>query len=124
MKIGVPREVTTGEHRIALVPESARKLASDGNEVWVESAGNGHTDFADEEYLAAGAKLAPDAAAVWSSADLVVKIQPPTAQEIDRLREGTLLVAILQPFQNADTVRRLAAKRATAFSLDLLPRIT
>jgi NAD(P) transhydrogenase subunit alpha len=124
MKIGVPREVTPGERRIALVPESARKLVSDGNEVWIESAGNGPTDFADEEYLAAGAKLAPDAQVLWSNAEIVVKVQPPTAQETDLLREGALLVAILQPFQHADTVRRLAARRATSFSLDLLPRIT
>jgi len=124
MKIGVPREVAPGERRIALVPESARKLVADGNEVWIETAANGPADFADEEYLAAGAKLAPDPRAVWSSADLVLKIQPPSAAECDLLRECALLVAILQPFQNADTVRRLAARKATAFSLDLLPRIT
>jgi len=124
MRIGVPREVTAGERRIALVPDSAKKLVSDGNEVWIESAGSGPTDFADEEYLAAGAKLAPDAAAIWSNAEVVVKVQPPTAQETELLREGAILVAILQPFQNGDTVRRLAARRATSFSLDLLPRIT
>ena len=124
MKIGVPREVTPGERRIALVPDSAKKLVADGNEVWVESAGSGPADFADADYAAAGAKLAPSAATIWSSSDLVLKVQPPTAAEIDQLREGALLVAILQPFQNADTVRRLAARRATSFSLDLLPRIT
>jgi NAD(P) transhydrogenase subunit alpha len=124
MKIGVPREVTPGERRIALVPDSAKKLVADGNEVWVESAGSGPADFADADYASAGAKLAPGAAAIWSSSDLVLKVQPPTAAEIELLREGTLLVAILQPFQNADTVRRLAARRATSFSLDLLPRIT
>ena len=124
MKIGVPREVTAGERRIALVPDSAKKLVAEGNEVWVESAGSRQADFADADYAAAGAKLAPDAAAIWSSADLVLKIQPPTAGEVEQLREGALLVAILQPFQNGDTVRRLAAKRATSFSLDLLPRIT
>ena len=124
MKIGVPREVTPGERRIALVPDSAKKLVADGNEVWVESAGSGPADFADADYAAAGAKLAPSAATIWSSSDLVLKVQQPTAAEIDQLREGALLVAILQPFQNADTVRRLAARRATSFSLDLLPRIT
>ncbi|HXZ84851.1 MAG TPA: NAD(P) transhydrogenase subunit alpha, partial [Myxococcota bacterium] len=64
------------------------------------------------------------AAELWSSVDLVLKIQPPSASEVEQLREGALVVAILQPFQNGDTVRRLAAKRATSFSLDLLPRIT
>ncbi len=124
MKIGVPREVTPGERRIALVPDSAKKLVADGNDVWVESAGSGPADFADADYASAGAKLAPGAAAIWSSSDLVLKVQPPTAAEIELLREGALLVAILQPFQNPDTIRRLAARRATSFSLDLLPRIT
>jgi len=124
MKIGVPREVTPGERRIALVPDSAKKLVAEGNEVWVESAGARPTDFSDAEYAAAGAKLVPNAAAIWSSSDLVLKIQPPDAAECGELREGALLVAILQPYQNADTVRRLAARRATSFSLDLLPRIT
>jgi NAD(P) transhydrogenase subunit alpha len=124
MKIGVPREVTPGERRIALVPDAAKKLVAEGNEVWVEGAGSGPTDFSDADYEKAGAKLAPNAAAIWSSSDLVLKIQPPTAAECDQLREGALLVAILQPYQNADTVRRLAARRATSFSLDLLPRIT
>jgi len=124
MKIGVPREVTPGERRIALVPDSAKKLVAEGNEVWVEVAGSGPADFADADYAAAGAQLAPNAAAIWSSSELVLKVQPPTGAEIDQLREAALLVAILQPFQNADTVRRLAARRATSFSLDLLPRIT
>ncbi len=124
MKIGVPREVTPGERRIALVPDAIKKLVADGNEVWIETAGSHAADFADEEYVAAGAKLAQNANAIWSGSELVLKIQPPNAAECDQLREGALLVAILQPFQNADTVRRLAARRATSFSLDLLPRIT
>jgi NAD(P) transhydrogenase subunit alpha len=123
MKIGVPRETAPGERRIALVPESAKKLVSEGNEVVVQSGGPG-ADFADEAYAAAGARLVSNADEIWSQADLVLKIQPPGAAECDRLREGALLVAILQPFQNADTVKRLAAKRAISFSLDLLPRIT
>jgi NAD(P) transhydrogenase subunit alpha len=124
MKIGVPREVTPGERRIAMVPDSAKKLVAEGNEVWVQSAGGAPADFADADYTAAGAKLAESAAALWAQSELVLKIQPPTAAETESLRQGALLVAILQPFQNADAVRRLAARGATSFSLDLLPRIT
>ena len=124
MKIGVPREVTPGERRIALVPDSAKKLVAEGNEVWVQSAGGAPADFSDAEYTAAGAKLAENAAALWAQSELVLKIQPPNAAEIESLRQGATLVAILQPFQNGDAVRRLAARGATSFSLDLLPRIT
>lgn len=123
MKIGVPRETAAGERRIALVPESAKKLVSEGNEVVVQAGGPG-ADFADEAYTAAGARLVSNADEIWSQSDLVLKIQPPNADEVERLREGALLVAILQPFQNGDTVKRLAAKRVISFSLDLLPRIT
>lgn len=123
MRIGVPRETAAGERRFALVPESAKKLASDGNEVVVQAGGPG-SDFPDEAYTAAGARLTSDAGEIWSQSDLVLKIQPPSAAEIARLREGAKVVAILQPFQNGDVVRALAAKRALAFSLDLLPRIT
>src|SRR6516165_435236 len=115
MKIGVPREVAPGEHRIALVPDSAKKLVAEGNEVWIETAGARIADFAD---------AVSDAAELWRGAELVLKVQPPTAAEIESLRENGLLVATLQPYQNADTVRRIAARRVTSFSLDLLPRIT
>jgi NAD(P) transhydrogenase subunit alpha len=123
MKIGVPRETAAGERRFALVPETAKKLVSEGNEVVVQAGGPG-ADFADEAYTAAGARLVSNADEIWAQSDLVLKIQPPGAAETERLREGALLVAILQPYQNADTVKRLAAKRVISFSLDLLPRIT
>ena len=124
MKIGVPREIAAGERRIAFVPESAKKLAEQGNEVVIEGARGASVDFPDDAYTTAGARVVGDASEIWSGCELVLKIQPPTSSEIERLREGAVVVAILQPFQNGDTIRRLAAKGATSFSLDLLPRIT
>ena len=124
MKIGVPRETAAGERRIALVPESAKKLVEQGNEVVIEKARSASVDFPDAAYTAAGARIAADAGEVLAGSDLVLKIQPPSEAEIASLRTGAVLVAILQPFQNGDTVRRLAEKSVTSFSLDLLPRIT
>ena len=119
------REIAPGERRIALVPESAKKLVEQGNEVTVQGAPRGTSvDFPDEAYTAAGARVVGDADELLATSELVLKIQPPTASEIERLRAGSVLVAILQPYQHADTVRRLAAKSVTSFSLDLLPRIT
>jgi len=123
MKIGVPRETMAGERRFALVPESAKKLVAEGNEVLVQSGGPA-AEFADAAYTAAGARVVEGADEILSASDLVLKIQPPSAAEIERLKSGAVLVAILQPYQNGDTVRRLAAKSVTSFSLDLLPRIT
>ncbi len=124
MKIGVPREIAAGERRFALVPESAKKLVEQGNEVVIQSGGGTSAGYPDAAYVSAGARVVGDAAEIFGSCDLVLKIQPPEAREIEQLRESAVLVAILQPFQNADTVRRLAAKSVTSFSLDLLPRIT
>jgi NAD(P) transhydrogenase subunit alpha len=124
VKIGVLRETAAGERRIALVPESAKKLVEQGNEVAIEGAHGASVEFPDAAYAAAGARIAADASEISSGSEIVLKIQPPTEGEIERLREGSILISILQPFQNADTVRRLAAQGVTSFSLDLLPRIT
>ena|SRR5438876_506381 len=122
MKVGVPRETVPGERRVALVPEAVGKLTKAGTEVVVESGaglGSGHDDAA---YRTAGATVADRNAAF--GADLVVKVQKPSSDEIGLLRDGSALVATIQPLTNADVVRALAAKRATAFSMDMIPRVT
>src|SRR5258706_7100565 len=122
MKVGVPRETVPGERRVALVPEAVGKLTKAGTEVVVESGaglGSGHDDDA---YRKAGATVGDRSAAF--GADLVVKVQKPSAEEIASLREGAALVATIQPLTNKDTVRALAARRTTAFSMDAIPRVT
>jgi H+-translocating NAD(P) transhydrogenase subunit alpha len=122
MKVGVPRETVPGERRVALVPEAVGKLTKAGTEVVVESgagAGSGHDD---ESYRKAGAAVA-DRNAVFG-ADLVVKVQKPSADEIALLRDGAALIATIQPLTNTDAVRALAGKRTTAFSMDAIPRVT
>ena len=122
MKVGVPRETVPGEQRVAIVPEAAAKLVASKHEVIVESGagtGSGHDD---EAYRKAGATVGDRNAAF--GADLVVKVQKPSADEIALLREGAALVATLQPLTNKDTVRALAGKRTTAFSMDMIPRVT
>jgi NAD(P) transhydrogenase subunit alpha len=124
MKIGVPREVTPGERRVALVPDSIGKLAATGVEVMVEKDAGAAASFADAAYEAAGARIAPDAGAVYAEADLVAKVRGPTAEELPRLREGTILVGFLQPLADADLARALAEAGVTSLSMDSMPRIT
>ncbi len=122
MKVGVPRESTTGERRVAIVPEAAAKLVAAKHEVIVESGagtGSGHDD---EAYRRAGATVGDRNAAF--GADVVVKVQKPSADEIALLREGAALIATIQPLTNKDAVRALASKRTTAFSMDAIPRVT
>jgi NAD(P) transhydrogenase subunit alpha len=122
MKLGVPKETARGETRVALVPDTARRLAEAGVGVVVERGAGERAAFPDAAYEEVGAAVA--AAEEVYAADAVCKVQKPSAEEVARLREGTLLVALLQPLTDPDTVRALAEAGVTAFSLDSIPRVT
>ena len=107
---------------MALVPEAARGLVKGGLEVVVESGAGASAFFSDAIYMDAGAKVT-DAATVLGS-DAVLKVQPPTPDEVGRLRAGAVLVSFLQPATNAEVVAALAKQKVSAFSLDLVPRIS
>ncbi len=129
MIIGVPREVAAGEQRIAVVPVTASVLVGEGLEVWVEAASSDGSPFPDSAYREAGARVVSDVLEIYAHADIVVKIQPPTEHprtgrhEVEMLRDGSCLIAVLQPYTHPDVVTRLAERGVTSFSLDLMPRI-
>ncbi|HEX4217591.1 MAG TPA: Re/Si-specific NAD(P)(+) transhydrogenase subunit alpha [Acidimicrobiales bacterium] len=117
-------ETRPGETRVAIVPDVAARLASSGIEVAVQAGAGAAARFPDAAYERAGATVAPDAAAVLAGAAMVARVQPPSVEEVAQLPEGVSVVSFLQPGQVPDVVEALAAKRATVYSLDLLPRIT
>jgi H+-translocating NAD(P) transhydrogenase subunit alpha len=119
MRIGVVRETTPGERRVALVPETVGRLAKSGNEVIVERGAGEGSSFPDRMYTDAGGTLGD----AWSC-DLVLKVARPSDDELGRIREGAILIAFLQPLTNHDLVRELARRRVTALSMDAIPRIT
>src|SRR5579884_1809720 len=123
MKLAVPAETRAGERRVALVPEVAGRLVSAGVEVAVEKGAGAFAHFPDAAYLEKGATVA-DRDAVVSGAALVARVNAPAHDEVERLDEGATLVSFLQPASQLPVVRALAARRATVFSLDLLPRIS
>lgn len=130
MKIGIPKEIVANENRVALVPESVGRLVKAGNQVFVEKDAGLQSAFTDEAYAKVGATIVPDAATLYSSTELVCKVQRPVVNEITGKSEislmhpGQLLIAFLQPLVNHDLVRELAAARVTALSMDAIPRIT
>lgn len=124
MIIGVRREIHERERRVALVPESVKRLVATGLEVRVESGAGEQARVPDAEYESAGARIVPSASRVYEESACVVAIRPPAPQEIDALREGTVLVALLDPFSRTEALDRLAARRITSFALELMPRIT
>jgi NAD(P) transhydrogenase subunit alpha len=124
MKVGVAKESVAGERRVALVPDAAVRLAPFGAELLVEAGAGEAATFLDAAYVEAGARIVPDAAALYGEAELVVKVQKPETGEVGLLREGQALVAFLQPLVNVELVRSIAERGATAFSMDAIPRIT
>ena len=122
MTIGVLKEIS-GENRVALLPESVAALVKMNVSMLVE-AGAGLMAFAsDKEYEEAGAGIGTKANVI-AGADLLIKIQPPTADEIALMKEGQVIMAVLNPYFNTDLVKQLAAKNITGFSMDVVPRTT
>ena len=124
MKIGVPKETAANERRVALVPDAVGRLVKTGLEVVVEQGAGAAAAFPDDAYRAAGAGLVATPSDVFGKSDVVLKVQPPAPPEVGLCREGTALVAVFQPAAERDVVAALAARKVTAFSLALLPRIT
>jgi NAD(P) transhydrogenase subunit alpha len=126
--VGVPKEVTPGERRVALVPDAVRPLVGDEVEVIVEAGCGLGAGFDDASYEKAGASVDADADALVGRADVVLKVQPPRERadgghEVDSLRSGSALIALLKPLDFPELAQRLANRGVTAFSLELLPRI-
>jgi NAD(P) transhydrogenase subunit alpha len=124
MKVAVLKETQERERRVALVPESVARLVKQGHEVTVEHGAGEAAGFADALYTGAGATLSLDAKAACAWADVVVKVQRPTAEEAAAFREGNVLVSLLQPAQSAWLFEDLAKRKVTALALEKVPRIT
>jgi H+-translocating NAD(P) transhydrogenase subunit alpha len=121
MIVSVPKETVSGERRVALVPELVAKLHKAGLDVLVQTGAGEAAGFPDSGYQQQGARLQPE---VLDQADILLKVQPPTPEEIDRLKEGAILIGFLQPYTNAADIQKMAARRVTAFAMELMPRIT
>jgi H+-translocating NAD(P) transhydrogenase subunit alpha len=121
MKVGVPKEVAEGERRVGLVPETVGRLVKDGFEVLVES-GAGRDYNLDEDYEEAGAEISESSEEVYGEADVVVKVAPPTEDEIGHMHEGLVIVCFLNGHQNPELVKQLADAGVTVFSHEMVPR--
>jgi NAD(P) transhydrogenase subunit alpha len=124
MRIAVPKEIEPGEARVAIVPETVKRLTKKAIEVSVERGAGEKACFPDEEYKEAGASVEPSAKALFAAADVVVKIHRPTPAEIAEMREGAALISLLYPLFNPDLVATLAARKITAIAVDSIPRTT
>jgi NAD(P) transhydrogenase subunit alpha len=122
--IAVTKERRAGETRVAVTPDAARKLIALGLEVVVEKGAGLAAAAPDAAYEAAGAKLAPGATEAIAGADILLKVRGPTEEEIGALEGGAIVVGLLNPFQDRETMEALARHGATVFAMELVPRIT
>ena len=129
MLIGVPREIASGERRVALVPEVVSQLTRAGHRVVVERGAGIRAGFTDEAYRAAGCDLADSAEEIYSTAQMILKVQRPGRAEVgeaelDQMMEGSVLIGLLQPSGDPALFQQLAERQITACSMELVPRTT
>jgi len=124
MLISVPKEILPGENRVALIPSSLSALTKAGLEVMVESGAGAGCFYSDQAYEEAGAKVAPNAESLYSSADIIFKVRPPESAEVDQMREGVVLICLMDAFFRIDLMQQLATKKVSGFGLEFVPRIS
>jgi NAD(P) transhydrogenase subunit alpha len=124
MKIAVPRETAEGETRVALTPQVAGQLVADGIEVVVQAGAGEASSNLDDAYREAGATIVPDAAELYGQADVVLRVGRPSDEEIEMLKDGTVLIGTLGTLAKPELAQKLAKRGVTAISMDAIPRIT
>jgi NAD(P) transhydrogenase subunit alpha len=124
MKIGIPRETAPGERRVALIPETVKKLAARKIEAVLETGAGLASSFSDAEYQAAGAQVASSLEDLVAKTDAIIKIVRPSDAELAKLKEGTALVCLVYPLSSAEFVKATASKKLMTIALDMIPRTT
>ncbi|MCG6900912.1 MAG: Re/Si-specific NAD(P)(+) transhydrogenase subunit alpha [Gammaproteobacteria bacterium] len=122
IRVAVPKEIYPGERRVALVPEVSQKMAKLDIEVLVETGAGNAAHYPDAAF--ASARIVNDAASLYGEADIVLTVQPPTPELVEQLREGSILIGMLLPYQRLQHVTRLRERNITSFAMELVPRIS
>lgn len=125
LSVGIPLETYPNERRVAITPQNVSLLLKKGfSRVLVERSAGFEAQFLDEHYRAAGATLV-DKADIFGSSDIILKVRPPTVgQEVGLVKEGSTVISFLYPNQNKEIVEALATRKATAFAMEMIPRIS
>ena len=122
IRLGVPKEIEQGEHRVALVPAVAERFAKMGAEVLVESGAGDGSYHPDAAY--SGATIVGSASDLYRQADMILKIQPPTESEIEQMKEGTVVVGMMLPHRYPERVSKMRDRHILSFAMELVPRIS
>jgi len=124
MLIVVPSETSVGERRVALIPDSVKRLIELGAEITVQSGAGEPSGFKDEEYQAAGAQISSDRNQLLGSGDIVLHVTKPDPAEVSRLKQGAIHISYLDPYNEPELIRALASQQISAISVEMIPRTT
>ncbi|MGH7025386.1 MAG: NAD(P)(+) transhydrogenase (Re/Si-specific) subunit alpha, partial [Caulobacteraceae bacterium] len=124
VRLAVTRERRPGETRVALTPDTVKKLIGQGLAVTVETGAGVSASAPDADYALSGAEIAPDLAAALAGADMLLKVRAPAGEEIALLKPGTIVIGLLDPHQDRASLDALARAGASAFAMEFVPRIT
>jgi len=122
MKVGIPKELAP-ERRVATVPEIVAKWVKAGISVGVEAGAGEQASISNADYENAGAQIQPSASALYAHSEIILKVNPPSSEEVALFPESATLIAPLAPLRHLDLLRQLVGKKITAFSIDQLPRL-
>jgi len=124
LTLAITTERTPGETRVAATPDTVKKWTAAGHTVKIQANAGLGASITDDAFAAAGASLAASAGEAIAGADIVLKVRGPSSDEIAALQDGAVVIAMLDPYRETDTLNALAAKGATAFAMEFVPRIT
>ncbi|MEL0641172.1 Re/Si-specific NAD(P)(+) transhydrogenase subunit alpha [Pseudoalteromonas aliena] len=124
MKIGVPKEIRTGERRVATTPDAVSKLIKLGFNVAIEAGAGMAANYTDDAYIAVGCEVVNSAQDIWAQSDIVLKVQAPEVDENTLLKSGQTLICFLWPAQNPEMLKDLTQRGITAIAIDSIPRIS
>ncbi|MCZ6501880.1 MAG: NAD(P) transhydrogenase subunit alpha, partial [Gammaproteobacteria bacterium] len=124
MQIAVPAETWTGERRVALIPDSVKKLTQAGLSVAVESGLGVKTGYSDADYIEAGASVSLSRQELLGSGDLILRVRKPEVQEVPLIKKGAIHISYLDPYNDSEIVDALANQGVTAISMEMIPRTT
>jgi NAD(P) transhydrogenase subunit alpha len=124
MLIGIPKEIYSGENRVALIPAGIDALLSAGFHVIIEEGAGNNSHYSDDEYRNCGASIAPSAQSLYEQADIVLKVRQPLSEEVLLLKENSTLICMLDAWFNLPLIKQLAERNVRSFALEFIPRTT
>lgn len=124
MNVGIPLEVKDDELRVAATPKTVERLIKQGFTVLIQSGAGKKAHYSDHNFTAAGAKIVPTADDLYPQCSLILKVQPPTPSEIEKIKADSLVLSYLWPAQNGELLQKLADRRINAIAMDAIPRIS